>query len=271
MNIKNLSALCSLVTLIAYSSCTKDGSTPYTPGGINYTLIAPTCLLTDVSGTIGTEASIGHYEYDNLKRVIRESRNHDSDETIYTYQGNTIHETYKSIHSTGRITINEYKHFLNSVGFIQRTEDVDTFSSSKGETLYEYNSLGYLVREVYRRIQISATDTNYFYYYGSSYVYENGNQTKAYSLTLNSKGVATDSTLNFIATYYTNMPGKFQTWLSWVERKGRPNTNELQSQGSSVNKMMTVSYDQGPNGFPSGYHLSEGGLTGDLTLAWRCQ
>lgn len=253
-----------LLLLASIIGCKKEDTDG--AGGGNNTgavLTPPSCLPTKINNP-----EIGEilFTYDNSKRIIKESRQHDSSISTYIYSGNVMLEISNDINTDGSINIDTNTHYLNSSGFIEKTVSGDPASSYLREVFYTYNAFGYLVREITKN-----TNGSFVYYsYGLAYSYENGNRTKSWDLNLNSQtGEATDSSIIQTATY-TDLPGKISHIDSWIDRLGMPNKNDPKSMSYGT-ETVQFAYTIGTNGYPS--KMTQTNLKGqkmEFDLYWIC-
>ncbi len=254
-----------LIILLATASCKKEDNDNGTGGGnsIGYILTAPSCLPTQISSV---EFGEGYFTYDVSKRLIKQSRQHDSSTTSYFYSGNMMTVIDKDITSDGTLYSDTNIHYLNSSGFIEKTIRQDGNNYLR-ETFYSYNPSGYLIREITR----TTTSFNIYYSGGNSYSYENGNRTKTWQLNLNSQtGEAIDSSINQTTTYYTNLPGKMSAIESWFERLGKANTNDPKTITYGT-ETAHYTYTIGANGYPT--TMKQTGFQSQelvINLYWKC-
>lgn len=253
-------------------SCEKEDTNP-TGGtgdasGINYTLTAPSCRITEVYAP----SLLGHiyYHYDMQRRIVLVEFEvpdvENGEKTEYSYVGNIMTEKSTFRDWEGKEIIRVDVHTLNSAGLIEKTTSDDR--STGGlllETFYYYNSGGYLMREIEKH----AYDTTSVYYTGRSYSYSNGDKSKSYRLHIDSKGEVFDSTINITYTYHLNRLSRIEPWIAWNERKGRPSLHDVKSE-SGKDYMYTIEYKFGADEYPIRLTQNIDGEVTDMELTWKC-
>jgi hypothetical protein len=253
------------------NACKKSesGTNNGTGTFINYTATAPNCLVSTISGSMN-----GTCTYDNANRILETKYNNDSMKISYTYKGNTIIKNESYTFPDGSKYTNESTSYLNLAGLIEKSIQIYNNGETTVNTNYIYNGAGYLVREIITSIYKSPNDTStYKSYSGKSYVYENENQTKEYSLRLDNLGNVTDSTLSRSTVYDLKLPGRIEAWTAWMERTGKANKNEIQSETNYDSQGSTTenyTYVIGSNGYPSSMNIS-GNYNRNINLQWTCK
>lgn len=262
---KGISITCVLLIAWLFSGCKKDidsneGGGSNT-GAINFTLTAPSCLVTKL--TMLPDDETVFVEYDNQKRVIKVYQEAPGiGVTNYTYIGNTINEYSKDQEGN----ISNSIHTMNSSGLIVHSlTDRRATGGDRDERNYTYNNDGYLIREITKSIS-SSNDT---FYYGRSYAYDNGNKTKSFRLIFDSNRQVYDSAQESVYEYYTDKPSRYGAFSAWVERTGRPDKHELKSESSTFFNI-SYEYTYGQDGFPIKVKQTMLGSSREFLLTWRC-
>lgn len=262
--VKSITALFLTVSIL--SACKKEETTSST----NVSISAPNCLVSSFTGSYN-----GNFKYDDSRRIIETSSNNDSSKTTYSYQGNKMIEssTYLSSDSQSYNTVTT--HYLNASGFIQKSVQTPTPKEPNNtyETEYHYNAEGYLLREIQTSGYKSPFDSVVMNYYsGKSYTYENGNQSKVYSLKFDDTGKVTDSSLTQATIYDLSLPGKIESFSAWISRKGKANKNEIKSieyfEGDK-SEIETHTYTFDANGNPTSVKMT-GSSNALINITWIC-
>jgi hypothetical protein len=255
----------SILTITTLSSCKKEEtSTSNSP-----TISAPNCLVTAFTGSYN-----GSFKYDDLRRIIESSTQNDSSKTTFAYQGNKMIETTSYTSSDGKVYTYVTIHTLNSSGYVIKSVQTPTDPNYTSENEFTYSNDGYLLREMDLSTYKSPMDSMVQkYYYGKSYTYENGNQTKVYSLKFDDSGNVTDSTLTQVTVYDLSLPGKLEQFTAWLSRKGKANKNEIKTveyfdEGSS--EIDTHTYTIDSNGNPSSLKIT-GANNSVINITWNCK
>jgi hypothetical protein len=255
-----------IVSILFICGCKKEDNTPESSqeSSVGYIIITPSCLLDSiVNATIPLS---NYYKYDSQKRLVyhfsKQPNGATSSIHIYRYEGNKLIDTvYQGTNGSVNPTPRSIDvHYLNAMGLIDSTKTVSGMIKFR----YTYNNQGYLIREL-RYSEFSEVP---YIIYGQSHRYENGNRISSYTLSFDVEGNIIDSTLSLSYTYDKTTPNDYEVWQTWVNRKGRANSNAL-----LTNPGGRFTYKLNSNGFPTSIDFYDFYYerTSTSFLNWQCR